>query len=127
MDTAAELGEDQQDDVVASVVFLEVVVEVGNRVGRLRPQAGVVGQLASVGVEAVVRSGGVEHAGSEAGQVRLRDVAHVLGHGVVAVLNGRGVHGGSGAQDVGAFQGVQAGLGEVVQHRALAQHGRVDA
>ena len=58
--------------------------------------------------------------------MHLGDVSHVLSDRVRAVFYGGRVGLGRGAEDIGALQRVQAGVGEVVQHRPLTDHWGID-
>ena len=80
---AAELGEDQDGDVVGGVVLAEVLLERGERRGQLGQQAVVARDFLGVVVVAAVL--GVEDAGAEVGGVDPRDVAQRLADGAVRV------------------------------------------
>ena len=123
MGPPAELGEHQDRDVVADVVLAEVVQEGVQALGNVLPQLVGHAGLVGVAVEAAVID--VEDAGAEVGHVHLGDALQLLGDGGVGVLNVGGVHHGGLVQDVGAFQGVQAGLAQIVHHGAATDGRRV--
>ena len=118
LDAPAKLGEYQDHGVVLPAVLFQVGHEIPDGAGDLVPQLCVGCQLAGMGVEAAVL--GVEDTGSQVGEHHLGHVFHGLGQGIGRVLNRRLVHGGSGAQNIRALQGVATGLTEELQHGVLA-------
>ena len=74
-------------------------------------------------VEATVVN--VEDSCAKVGHVHLGDTLQLFGDGGVRVLNGGGVHTRGFVQDVSAFQGIQAGLAQVVHYCAAADGRRV--
>ena len=116
-DAPAEFRPDEYDGVVGDAVFVEVGHEVADRAGDLVPEAALHLDFVAVGVEAAVL--GVVDAGAEVGGHYLGGVFEGLGDGVGGVFHGGGVLFGGGAEDVGAFEGVAAGLAEVVHHGVL--------
>ena len=123
MGPPSELGEHQDRNVVAGIVLAEVIQEGVQALGNVLPQLVGHASLVGVAVEAAVVD--VEDAGAEVGHVHLSDTFQLFGDGGVGVLNVRGVHPRGFVQDVGAFQGVEAGLAHVVHDGAAADGRRV--
>ena len=111
----SELGEEEHDDVVVGVVLPEVVEEVGDGGRDVGPELGVGGRLSSVGVEASVL--GVEDPGAHVAHVDPDHVAQTLGDGAGGILHVRRVLGQDLFEDVGALEGVQPSLAQVLHHR----------
>ena len=124
-DSAAKLGEHQQDYVVTGVVVPQVGDKGLHVVRHITPQAGVEHRLVGVGVKAVVRRRGVENPAAELGQVGLGNVLHILADRGGGVLHVGGVLVRGGSQDVGALEGVGAGAVDVVQDGAAANGRRI--
>ncbi len=66
-----------------------------------------------MGIEAVVRGGGVQYPRAELRQMHLGDIAHVLCHRITAVGHGRGVFLRGSAEDIGPTEGIRPGLGNI--------------
>ena len=121
MDAASELGEHQQDDVVAHIVGLEVVHEGGDAFGDVLPQLVVHPGLVGVAVEAAVVA--VEDARAKVGHVDLGYPLELVGQRGVGVLDVGGVLLRGHLEDVGGGQGVEAGLAQVVHDETAADGG----
>ena len=123
--SAAELGEQQDDNFLIGVMLFQILVEVGDGVGHVAPQFGESDVLVSMGIECAWIDACVKYPGPEVCQMHLGDVLDPLCQGASAVLHAGRVVLGGGTQYVRPSQGVQTGLGQVVTHRAGANHGSV--
>ena len=122
---AAELSEHEDHHLLIGMVLLQIMVEGTDSAGYIIPQFGEGDVLVGVGIEGAWVHTGVQNPGAEVRQMHLGDVLQPLRKEVAVVFLGGGVHLRCRGEDVGAFQGIQAGLGQVIIHRAGADRGRV--
>ena len=106
-------------------MLLQILVEGADGAGHLIPQFGEGDILVSVGIEGAGIHTGIQNPGSEVRQMHLRDVLQPLRKEVAVVLDGGGVHLRRRGEDVSTFQRIQAGLRQVIIHRAGADRGSV--
>ena len=123
VDTPAELGEQDHQQVLAGLVLLQVVKEALHRLGDFGPQLGVSRKLHGMGVEAAVLT--VEHLRTHLGQVSLSNALEGAGYRGGSVLHGGGVLLGRNLKNVCPFKGVQTGLAQVVHDRSPPYGGGV--
>ena len=123
--SAAELGEEQDDNFLVGVVLFQILVEVGDGVGHVAPKFGEGDVLIGMGIEGTWIDARVKYPGPEVRQMHLGDVLDPLCQGAAAVLHAGRVSLWGVTQDVRPSQGVQTGLGQVIAHRAGADHGSV--
>ena len=111
---AAELGVEEQQHIVADLVLPEISKEAINIARDILQQVGVAHRLVGMGVEDVVGSRGEQNPRAEVGVVDLHHVLQVTPDRAAAVLDGRRVHSGGGAQYIGPLQRLDAGAPDVV-------------
>ena len=118
--TAAELREHEQRDVIAGLVVPQVVEEGFDGLRHIRPELRMRRGLVGMGVEPVVGGGGVQDARAEVGQVRLGNVLHVLPNRGVGVRHFRRVLRRRRGQNVSPLQGVSTGATDIAQRVVAA-------
>ena len=122
-DAAPELGEGEHHHIVGHIMRAQVGVEIADGAAQIGQQPGVNVGFAGVGVVAPLL--GVENPRAQVGGQHFGDALQVAGNARVGVFHAGGVLLGGGLEDVGAFEGVQAGLPQVVHSGAQAHGGGV--